>query len=144
MLNRAQIIGYLGRDPEIRYTPDSTQVTTLSIATSEKWTDKTGERKERTEWHRAIAWGKLAEICGQFLKKGGLVYIEGKLETQKWTDKEGIERYTTQIRMDQMRILSGRPEGSSRPPAPDPTSASAPPEKATARKIDDLEDDIPF
>ncbi len=141
MLNRAEIIGYLGRDPETRYTPDGTAVTTLSIATSEKWTDKTGTKQERTEWHRCIAWGKLAEICGQYLKKGGLVYVEGRLETQKWTDKEGVERYTTQIRMDQMRMLSGRPEGASRQPAPESTSSPAP---SAPRKITDLEDDIPF
>jgi single-strand DNA-binding protein len=144
MLNRAEIIGYLGRDPEARTTTEGTAVVTLSIATSEKWKDRDGKQQERTEWHRCIAWGKLAEICAKYLKKGGLVYVEGRLETQKWTDKEGIERYTTQVRMDQMRMLSGRPEGSSRPPSPDPTSSSAPPQKSTARKIDDLEDDIPF
>lgn len=141
MLNRAEIIGYLGRDPEVRHTPDGTAVTTLSIATSEKWKDRDGKPQERTEWHRCIAWGKLAEICEKYLKKGGLVYVEGRLETQKWQDKEGIDRYTTQIRMDQMRMLSGRPEGSSRPPSPDPTSSPAP---ARSGKFDSLDDDIPF
>lgn len=141
MLNRAEIIGYLGRDPEVRHTPDGTAVTTLSIATSEKWKDRDGKQQERTEWHRCIAWGKLAEICEKYLKKGGLVYVEGRLETQKWQDKEGVDRYTTQIRMDQLRMLSGRPEGSSRPPTPDPTSSPVP---ARSGKFDSLDDDIPF
>lgn len=141
MLNRAEIIGYLGRDPEARYTPDGTLTITLNIATTEKWKDSTGAAQERTEWHRCVVWGKLAEICQKYLSKGGLVYVDGRIETRKWTDKEGVERYTTQIRVDQMRMLSGRKDG---PPA---AAAAAQATSAPASRpmtAADLEDDIPF
>ena len=138
MLNRAQLIGHLGRDPDTRYLPDGTSVATLSLATTEKWTDKQGARQERTEWHRAVAYGKLGEICSQYLRKGSLVYLEGRIETQKWTDKAGIERYATSIRMDQMRMLSGRPEGE-RAAARPATAANALPTDGAP-----FDDDIPF
>jgi len=112
MLNQAQIIGHLGRDPETRYLPSGDAVTNFSIATTEKWRDKnTGEQKEATEWHRINTFGKLAEIAGQYLKKGSLVFIQGKIVTRKWQDKDGIERYSTEIRADSMKMLGGRPEG---------------------------------
>ncbi len=141
MLNRAEIIGYLGRDPEPRYTPDGTLTVTLNIATTEKWKDANGQKQERTEWHRCVAWARLAEVCQKYLTKGGLVYVDGRLETRKWTDKEGVERYTTQIRMDQMRMLSGRPAGQAAPAGANTAPAAAP---TRPMKASDLDDDIPF
>lgn len=108
-LNKAIIIGHLGRDPETRYAADGTPITHFSVATSESWKDKTsGEKKESTEWHRINTFGKLADICGQYLKKGALVYLEGKITTRKWTDKDGVDRYSTEIRADQMTMLGGK------------------------------------
>lgn len=110
-MNKAIIIGHLGKDPETRYMTDGAEVCNFSVATSEQWTDKvSGEKKEATEWHRINVFGKLAGICGQYLKKGSLVYIEGKITTRKWKDKEGLDRYTTEIRADQMKMLGGKPE----------------------------------
>lgn len=114
-LNKVQLIGRLGQDPEIRYTQASNAVANLSLATSETWKDKnTGEKQERTEWHRVVLFGKIAEIAGEYLRKGSLVYIEGKLQTQKWTDNDGIERYTTQIVVQPfsgtMQMLSSKSE----------------------------------
>ena len=110
-LNRAMIIGRLGNDPDMRYLPSGEAVANLSIATSETWKDKDGNKKESTEWHRVSFFGKIAEVCGQYLKKGGLVYVEGKIQTRKWQDKEGQDRYTTEIRGERMQMLSGRAEG---------------------------------
>lgn len=111
-VNKVIIVGNLGADPETRYTQGGDAIANFSVATTESWKDKsTGEKKELTEWHRCSVFGKLAEICGQYLKKGSQVYIEGKLQTRKWQDKEGIDRYTTEIKIDEMRMLGGRPEG---------------------------------
>lgn len=144
MFNRAQIIGRLGRDPESRYLPDGTLTVTLNIATTDKWKDKaTGERKEATEWHRCVVWGALAKIAAEYLKKGGLVFVEGSLRTRKWNDKDGVERYTTEIRAEQLRMLSGRRDENGNAPA----AASPANDGGAARqpsKFDDLEDDIPF
>jgi single-strand DNA-binding protein len=108
-VNKAIIIGNLGRDPEIRYMSDGTAVANFSLATSEGWTDKnSGERKEKTEWHRIVVWGKLAEICGQYLSKGRQVYIEGRLQTREWDDKDGIKRYTTEIVANNMVMLGSK------------------------------------
>jgi len=97
-VNKAIILGRLGQDPEIRYTKDNKAVATLSVATSESWKDKqTGEKKEQTEWHRVVLFGKLAEVAGEYLRKGSQVYIEGQLKTRKWTDQQGVERYSTEI-----------------------------------------------
>ena len=143
MLNQAQIIGHLGRDPEMRYTPGGEAIANLAIATTEKWKDKhTGEQKEQTEWHRVSAFDKLAEIMGQYLKKGSLVFVQGKITTRKYTDKDGIERYATEIRADTMKMLGGKQDGQSsqrsqpaqRQPAPQQNNGS----------YDDLGDDIPF
>lgn len=110
-VNKVIIVGSLGRDPETKYMGNGDAVTNLSVATSESWKDKnTGEKKEQTEWHRVTLYRKLAEIAGQYLKKGASVYIEGKLATRKWTDKEGVERYTTEIIADEMKML-GSPQG---------------------------------
>jgi single-strand DNA-binding protein len=110
MLNRAEIIGRLGRDPDLRYTPQGTTVCNLSIATSEKWQDNAGESQERTEWHKVTAFGKTAENCGQYLAKGSQVYVEGRLQTDKWEDEDGIERYTTKIIASRVLFLSPREE----------------------------------
>jgi len=107
-LNKVQLIGNLGRDPEVRYATDGTAFATLSLATSERWKDKeTGEPRESTEWHRVVFSGKLAEIAGEYLIKGSAIYVEGKLKTRKWQDKDGKDLYTTEIRCDQMKMLGG-------------------------------------
>ena len=150
-VNKVILIGNLGRDPEVRYMPSGDAVANITIATTETWKDKGGEKQEQTEWHRVAMFGKTAEIAGEYLKKGSQVYIEGKLQTRKWTDKEGQERYTTEIRADRMQMLGSRSGGAERMPAPDdeaPRTSSAPAKKpAVAGKggnFDDLEDDIPF
>ena len=107
-INKAIIVGRLGRDPELRYTPDGTAVANFSVATSEEWKDKnSGEKKERTEWHRIVAWRRLGEICGEYLSKGRQVYIEGKLQTRSW-EQDGVTRYTTEIVASQMQMLGSR------------------------------------
>ena len=146
-VNKVIIIGNLGKDPEMRYLPDGTAVANISVATTESWKDKTsGEKKELTEWHRIVFFGKLAEIVGEYLKKGSQVYVEGKLETKKWQDKEtGKDRYATQIRADQMRMLGGKPTNDSGQQREEPRREPAKqPEKKPAGRFDDLEDDIPF
>ena len=111
-INKVILVGNLGNDPEVRYTGSGTAIATLSVATSESWTDKqSGERQERTEWHRVKMFGKLAEIAGEYLKKGRQVYIEGSLRTEKYTDKQGVERYSTDIIASEMQMLGGRGEG---------------------------------
>jgi single-strand DNA-binding protein len=150
-VNKVILIGNLGRDPEVRYMPSGDAVANISIATTETWKDKNGEKQEKTEWHRVAMFGKTAEIAGEYLKKGSQVYIEGRLETRKWTDKEGQERYTTEIRADRMQMLGSRSGGSERmaPPEDDaPRAAAAPAKKsggaAKGSSLEDLEDDIPF
>lgn len=107
-LNKVMLIGNLGKDPDIRYTEGGTAVANFSLATAEKYKNKAGDYEEKTEWHNITAWGKLAEICGDYLAKGKQVYIEGRLETRKWTDKEGNDRYTTGINADKMVMLGGK------------------------------------
>lgn len=143
-------IGNLGRDPEMRYTASGEAICNFSIACSESWKDKaTGEKKEMTEWVRISFFGKLAEIAGQYLKKGSQVYIEGSLRTRKWTDKDGQERYTTEIRGEEMKMLGSR-QGMGAPAAgggydSEPTDyAPAPPKNKPKPSFDDLGDDIPF
>lgn len=159
-VNKVILVGNLGRDPEVRYTPDNNAITNISIATTDTWKDKSGEKQERTEWHRVAFFGKLAEIAGEYLKKGSQVYVEGRLQTRKWQDKEGQDRYTTEIVADRMQMLGSRGGmgggGSSdmppdmdeqRPSAPARASASAKPAGGGQKppsKFDDLEDDIPF
>ena len=111
-VNKVIIVGNLGADPEIRFAPSGDAICNIRVATSEAWKDRqTGERKEATEWHRINFYGKLAEIAGQYLRKGSQVYIEGSLRTRKWTDKDGQEKYSTEIRADEMKMLGGKPEG---------------------------------
>ena len=132
-------IGNLGRDPETRYTASGEAICNFSIACTESWKDKqTGEKKEMTEWVRISAFGKLAEICSQYLKKGSQVYVEGSMRTRKWTDKDGQERYTTEIRCDDMKMLGGKSsENTQEDHKPQRNSQAAPP-------VNDLGDDIPF
>ena len=127
MLNKAMLIGNLGGDPEIRYTQAGAPVATFTVATTERWTDKDGQKQETTEWHRVVAWRRLAEICGEYLHKGSKVYIEGKIQTRKWQDQNGIDRYTTEIVARDMQMLSpkgsgmgGDSGGYGYPPTPEP------------------------
>jgi len=111
-VNKVILIGNLGSDPEVRYTPDGVPVANFNLATSESWNDRnTGERQERTEWHRLVLWRKLAEIAGQYLKKGARIYVEGKLQTRSWDDQSGQKRYTTEIVVNDMQMLDSRGEG---------------------------------
>ena len=116
-LNKVMLIGHLGRDPELRYTDSGTAVCNINLATSDKFKTKDGEWKERTEWHRIVTWARTAEVCGEYLKKGDAAYFEGRLETRKWEDKEGVTKYTTEIVAERMVMLGKRGESASEPPA---------------------------
>ncbi len=166
-VNKVILVGNLGRDPETRYMPDGAAITNMSIATTSSWKDKnSGEKKEETEWHRIVFYGRLAEIAGEYLKKGRSVYIEGRLKTRKWTDKDGVEKFTTEVLADQMQMLGGREGmgggdeggmgggssgsyggggggggGRSAAPARAPAAAAS---KKPAPNFDDMDDDIPF
>ena len=164
-VNKVIIIGNLGKDPEVRYAPSGSAICTLAIATSRQWKDKTsGERQEETEWHRVTLFDRQAEVASEYLKKGRSVYIEGRLKTRKWTDKEGVERYSTDIIANEMVLLGGRDGGgtggggedmggantgsgmggaSRAAPAARPAPASKPAAKASTG-FDDMDDDIPF
>ena len=141
-VNKVILVGNLGQKPEIRYTQTNTAVATLSIATSESWKDKeSGEQREKTEWHRVVFFGKLAEIAEQYLDKGSQLYVEGKLQTRKWQDKEGNDRYTTEILGNEMNMLGGRQASS----GSDAYDQSPPPEKpAQPTESNISEEDIPF
>ena len=173
-INKVIIVGNLGRDPEMRTFPSGDQVANVTIATTDKWKDKqTGEMREATEWHRVVFNGRLAEIAGQYLRKGSQVYVEGSLRTRKWTDQAGVEKYSTEIRADQMQMLGSRqgmggPQGGGHddggygggeeqaprraPPPRAPMAAPAPrpapqapaPAPRVASGFDDMDDDIPF
>ncbi len=135
-VNKAIIVGNLGRDPELKYLPSGQAVANLAIATTDKYKDKTGQMVEQTEWHRVSFFDKTAEVCGQYLKKGSQVYIEGSIRTRKYTDKEGVEKYATEIRGDRMQMLGGKPEGSQHTASRAAMNAQAP---------DDFDSDsIPF
>jgi single-strand DNA-binding protein len=135
VVNKVILIGRLGADPEIRYTPSGAEVATFRMATSESWTNKSGEKEERTEWHRIVAWRGLAKICGEFLSKGKLVYVEGRLRTRSWEDRDGNKRTTTEVEATDMKMLGGVGEASRK--AKEPEAESAPP---AAKE----EEDIPF
>ncbi len=160
-VNKVILIGNLGKDPEVRYGPSGSAICNVTIATSRQWKDKTsGERQEETEWHRVVFYDRLAEIAGEYLKKGKSVYIEGRLKTRKWTDKEGVDKYTTEIIAQEMTMLGSREGGGggdemgsapaprSAPPARSAAApAPAPAPKPAARSstgFDDMDDDIPF
>jgi single-strand DNA-binding protein len=151
-INKVILIGNLGRDPETRYMPDGGAITNISIATTDKWKDKAGEMQEKTEWHRVAFFGKLAEIAGEYLKKGSQVYVEGRLQTRKWQDKDGQDKYTTEIVANVMQMLGSRQgmgggggaERDSGDRESAGKSAAKAPAKGPAGKFDDFEDDIPF
>ena len=158
-VNKVILVGNLGKDPESRFLPDGGAVCNFSIATTDKWKDKSGEQQERTEWHRVSTFAKLAEICGEYLKKGSQVYVEGRLQTRKWQDKEGKDRYTTEIVADKMQMLGSRSGmggggadsegGGGGRPAREPMAASSGAKPAAGAKkgggaFEDMDDDIPF
>jgi len=148
-VNKVILVGNLGRDPEVRYMPSGDAIANLSVATTETWKDKAGEKQEATEWHRVVFFGKQAEICGQYLKKGSQIYVEGSLRTRKWQDKDGQDRYTTEIRGDRMQMLGGRPGGGTADfnDTRDETRRAADVGGSGMRQgsgLDDLDDDIPF
>lgn len=132
-VNRVIILGHLGRDPEMRYMPDGKAVANLAIATSETYKDKDGNKVENTEWHRVALFGRIAEVAGEYLKKGSMAYIEGKLQTRKWTDKEGQDRYTTEIIGDRLQLVGGRSGGTGGEHDGAGASAGSAPSAAPAR-----------
>ena len=141
-VNKVILIGHLGADPEVRYTSGGTAVANMRLATSETYTDKqTGDRVEKTEWHRVVAWAKLAEIVGQYMKKGRQLYVEGSLQTRQWEDKEGSTRYTTEIRADQIVMLGGRGDSSGGGPSSGPNDTEYAPVGGGGGGSDD---DLPF
>ena len=157
-VNKVILVGHLGKDPETRYMPNGDAITNATLATSESWKDKqTGEKKEQTEWHRLVFYRKLAEIAGQYLRKGSLIYIEGSLKTRKWQDKDGQDRYTTEITVNEMTMLGGRGDASGGQSSGEPQqrqqqqrpqgNGGGQQQRQNApqsRGFDDFEDDIPF
>ena len=140
-LNKVQIIGYLGMDPEIRYTGSGTAVANLRVATDEGYKDASGQKVDKTEWHNVVAWDRLAEICGEYLQKGSLVYFEGSLQTRKWEDREGNERYTTETRAFRMQMLDSKKDGQQSQPKKSKPKSQAKQEDWDAP---DSDDDLPF
>ena len=146
-VNKVILVGNLGADPETRYMPSGGAVTNINIATSKSWKDKnTGDQQERTEWHRVVFFNRLAEIAAEYLRKGSQVYVEGELRTRKWQDRDGNDRWTTEIVADEMQMLGGRPGAAPSAPMPargvaEPAAAAA---AAAAAESNDLDDDIPF
>ena len=155
-VNKAIIVGRLGKDPDVKYKADGDPITNCTVATSESWKDKSGEKQEKTEWHRVVFFGKLAEIAGEYLKKGSLVYIEGKIQTRKWQNKDGVDQYTTEIVASTMHMLGGKPQGDSQSGSSDhghrPSGGGRqdhdqrqPAQQAQQKGgFDDMDDDIPF
>ena len=139
-VNKAILIGRLGADPELKYTPSGAAVVNFNIATDESWTDASGVKQERTEWHRIVAWRKLAEICGEYLKKGSRVYIEGQLQTRSW-EQDGVKRYTTEIVARNMQMLDSKATGGQPPVSPKPPSPS---ETTEETEGSEGTDDLPF
>jgi single-strand DNA-binding protein len=142
-VNKVILVGNLGRDPETRYSPDGAAITNVSIATTSSWKDKTsGERKEETEWHRVVFYGRLAEIAGEYLKKGRSVYVEGRLKTRKWQDKEGVERYTTEIVADMGSGMSSSDDAYGASHAGQSSGSAS--QRKPATSLSEIDDDIPF
>lgn len=151
-VNKVILVGRLGQNPELRYTPSGAAVTNFSIATNESWTDKSGQKQERTEWHRVVVWGKLAELCNQYLTKGRQAYVEGRLQTRQWQDKDGQTKYTTEIQAQTVQFLGGGEKGAGRG---DATEMNAPAAQGAGNagagrgtggfeEAPFTEDDIPF
>ena len=148
-VNKAILIGNLGADPEVRFTQGGQAVANFRMATSESWKDKNGQQQERVEWHRIVVWGKLAELCGEYLKKGRQCYVEGRLQTREWTNKEGQKQYTTEIVANQVTFLGGRPDGAQAAPRTNGTNTSSqsdygPPPMDDPGPMPAGGDDIPF
>ena len=146
-VNKVIIVGNLGRDPELRRMPSGDAMVNLSIATTDTWKDKGGERQEKTEWHRVVMFGRVAEVAEQYLKKGSQAYFEGRLQTRKWTDKEGQDKYTTEVVADRMQMLGSRSGGGGGDYSGGQQSSNKASESGTGEfsgGLDDLEDDIPF
>lgn len=152
-VNKAILIGNLGKDPEVRYMPSGEAIANITLATTDTWKDKSGEKQERTEWHRVSFFGRQAEVVGEYLKKGSQIYVEGRIQTRKWQDKEGQDRYTTEIVADRMQMLGSKSSGGgsfevveNRPAAASSGGAAAPAKAAPAAKgsFDNFDDDIPF
>ena len=145
-VNKVILIGNVGKDPDTRNMQNGDAVTNLTLATTESWKDKDGVKKENTEWHRITFYRKLAEIVGQYCKKGQSLYVEGRLETRKWADKDGVERYTTEVVANAMQMLGGKQAGSSSEPAKAATRPETPKVQAPKSNggFDDMDDDIPF
>jgi len=152
-VNKAILIGHLGKDPEVRYMPSGEAVANVTLATSETWKDKNGEKQEKTEWHNIVFYKRLAEIAGEYLKKGSQIYVEGRITTEKWQTKEGQDRYTTKIVANEMKMLDRKSSGGgsfevveNKPAASSSGSAAAPAKAAPAAKssFDNFDDDIPF
>jgi len=137
MVNKAMLIGRLGKDPEVRYAADGAMVTSFNMATDEQWKDKSGEKVQKTEWHRIVTFGKLAEICGNYLVKGKLIFIEGRIQTRSWEDKEGVKRYTTEIVASNMQMLDSKGQNKPEESIPDSTPSHAASSSAPL-------DDVPF
>jgi single-strand DNA-binding protein len=142
-VNKVILIGNLGADPEIRYLASGEAVANIRVATTESWKDKSGEKNEHTEWHRVSFFGKLAEIVSEYLKKGSPVYIEGKIRTRKWQDKDGQDKYSTEIVADRIQMLGGG-TGARREASAKKTEERRPPPKRDSGSVEDLNDDIPF
>ena len=149
-VNKVIIVGNLGADPEMRYLPSGEAVANLRVATTDAWKDKDGNKQEATEWHRVSFFGRQAEVCGQYLKKGSQIYVEGSIRTRKWQDKEGQDRYTTEIRGDRMQMLGGRQGMGDAPPRDSAGAAAGGASRPAAApqpaggSFNDFEDDIPF
>jgi len=150
-VNKVILIGNLGKDPEVRYTPSGSAICNVRIATSRQWKDKTsGEKQEETEWHRVVFYDRLAEIAGEYLKKGRSVYVEGRLKTRKWTDKDGADKYTTEVIAAEMQMLGGRDAGgddASQRPAQAPAARTPQAQKPSGKSgsgFEDMDDDVPF
>ena len=147
-VNKVILVGNLGNDPEVRYLPNGDAVANLSLATTDTWKDKDGNKQEATEWHRISFFGRQAEVCQQYLKKGSQIYVEGSIRTRKWQDKEGQDRYSTEIKGDRMQMLGGRREGGegggSAPPQRQDSGGARAPQPQSGGNFNDFEDDIPF
>ena len=147
-VNKAILVGNLGRDPELRQTPNGQSVVNFTLATSENWTDKSGERQERTEWHRIVAWGRTAEMCNQYLSKGRTVYVEGRIQTREWEDKDGNKRYTTEVNAQTVNFIGPRTDGgggsTSYPGRDENQASSAPANNPPMDSAPPVDDDIPF
>ena len=153
-VNKVILVGHLGKDPEVRYMPSGEAVANVTLATSETWKDKTGEKQEKTEWHNIVFYKRLGEIAGQYLKKGSLIYVEGRITTEKWQDKEGKDRYTTKVVANEMKMLGSKSSGGSsfevveKPSASEEFSSAPAASKKTApaakSNFDNFDDDIPF